>query len=331
MNDSRLVQKINPASAGNLVTVGHDKLDGALDGKPCVIAHESKDGEITWLIGDRGLEFPVDGLFHIASDFVKEQWYGRSLIKKTPKAWEPDSKGLILLHGAFSSTVKTFNKLLTPEFVERLDYDLVMGINHPTMSEGVRENVDHILGMYPLHKMGSIDLIGHSRGGLVARALAGVESLNVGKVVCAATPHKGTPIAEKGNWDIYLNVLTKIFSLSGGFLKAGLIQSLAPLAHNLANGVFNLPGIDDCAKHRYWGDSGDIMAIGASFTPTREQLLSNLYSLSIGRRIFSGPHDMVVPLDSALSDFNNRMIVRGSHNALLGLPQVRTRILEFLS
>ncbi|MFF0532942.1 hypothetical protein ACFYT3_31805 [Nocardia amikacinitolerans] len=150
---------------------------------------------------------------------------------------------LLLVHGAFSSTVGSFGALVaTPEgrhFLESAlsSYDAVLGFDHPTLSLDPLENASDIL-----HRLATadaavpptIDVLCYSRGGLVARSL--IEQLlpssswraNPGRVVFVAATNGGTALAEPQNWhdfvDLYMN-------LAAACARAvGLISGAAPMA-----------------------------------------------------------------------------------------------------
>jgi hypothetical protein len=179
----------------------------------------------------------------------------------------------LFIHGTFSSTVGGFGALTaTPwgeKFLEgaRANYDAIIGFDHPTLSEDPFANATELLKRLEARQWPfapQIDIITHSRGGLVTRTL--IEQLlpmsplkpRIGHVIFVAATNGGTLLAAPQNWkaliDLYTNLVagtTKLLRLLPKAHLAGLIlneavQSLGALlkfaaAHALTdNGV---PGL----------------------------------------------------------------------------------------
>lgn len=180
---------------------------------------------------------------------------------------------LLLMHGTFSSTVGAFGALGSTlwgrGFLEAAlrSYDAVLGFDHKTLSVDPLANAADLLDR--LEAIGwreppQLDVITHSRGGLVFRSL--MEHLlpassfrpETRRAVFVGCPNAGTRLAQAENWhhfaDLYTNlavaacraiailpqatavstVVTEIVKGVGGFVK-----SLA--SHALAEG--GIPGL----------------------------------------------------------------------------------------
>jgi hypothetical protein len=133
---------------------------------------------------------------------------------------------LLFVHGTFSSTVGGFAALCgSPWGIGLLDaararYDAIVGFDHPTLSVDPRVNAEALylaLAQRNWPHPPAIDIVAHSRGGLVARSLiedllpASKLATNIGKVVFVACTHEGTLLARPGNWkdlsDLYTNLV----------------------------------------------------------------------------------------------------------------------------
>lgn len=172
---------------------------------------------------------------------------------------------LLLVHGTFSSTVGAFAGLgtrpLRKGFLERAlgSYDAVLGYDHRTLSVDPLENASDLVGLLrslrtPLPP--TIDVVTHSRGGLVMRSM--IESLlpferdwqpRVERVVFVAATNHGTRLAEPDNWvefvDLYTNLAlagtralglvpqTKLFAIVVG----GVIQGVGALVKYLVGAL----------------------------------------------------------------------------------------------
>jgi hypothetical protein len=142
---------------------------------------------------------------------------------------------LLFVHGAFSSTVGSYGGLCSSSSgcdflaLAKQNYDLVIGYDHPTLSEDPRANAVGLLDA--LRGIGraklEVDVVAFSRGGLVYRSL--VEHLlpkekwqpKFGRVVFVGVPNAGTRLADAVNWerlaDLYTNLTVtacKVSSLS---------------------------------------------------------------------------------------------------------------------
>jgi hypothetical protein len=140
----------------------------------------------------------------------------------------PDShpaRVLLLVHGTFSSTLGAFGALgSTPWGTAWLqgalaNYDLVIGFDHPTLSEDPLENATDLLGFlekitWPLPP--HFDVVVHSRGALVFRSL--VENLLPGSsfrvffdaAVFVAGTNGGTLLAAPDKWQHLIDLYTNL-------------------------------------------------------------------------------------------------------------------------
>jgi CHAT domain/Ternary complex associated domain 7 len=154
---------------------------------------------------------------------------------------------LLFIHGTFSSTVGGFGALTaTPwgsKFLEgaRANYDAVIGFDHPTLSVDPLSNATELLKRMEGRAWKfapQIDIITHSRGGLVTRSL--VEQLLpmsalkplIGRVIFVAATNGGTELAAPQNWKTLIDLYTNL-----AFGASKLLQ-LLPQAH-LAGLILN--------------------------------------------------------------------------------------------
>lgn len=115
-------------------------------------------------------------------------------------------RALLFVHGTFSSCHGAFGELPDAVFdaLHAQYQGRVFGFDHPTMATTPQENVEWLLEQVPAGVQLDVDVVCHSRGGLVARVLAerpsvfGIDAGNwrVGKVVMVAVPNSGTPLAD---------------------------------------------------------------------------------------------------------------------------------------
>jgi len=141
---------------------------------------------------------------------------------------------LLLVHGTFSSTAATYGALgCTAEGCAFLtaalsSYDAVLGFDHPTLSVDPLANATDLLRRLEVHQAPMvIDVLCHSRGGLVSRSFA--EQVlpasgwagSVDRIVFTAAPNGGTSLADPKRWNDLLEVITNLTAV-GAAVVAGL-------------------------------------------------------------------------------------------------------------
>jgi hypothetical protein len=182
-----------------------------------------------------------EGLIHITST-DPESW---ARVKSLSDIQLPEDRSpriLLFVHGAFSSTVGGFGSLTTEvgkDFLERAigDYDTVIGFDHRTLSMDPLANAKDLLKRLSVPKAdGSVvDVICHSRGGLVVRSLA--ERLlptanwsgSINRIIFVGVPNAGTNFAEPDRWsklaDVYTTLLMASAPLDNNFLTKAIAGS----------------------------------------------------------------------------------------------------------
>ena len=179
---------------------------------------------------------------------------------------------LLLIHGTFSSTTKLVDELkLHPKFVAMCHrYDHVLGFEHFTVSRAPVVNAAELARLFAGHQ-GAVDIICHSRGGLVARwfveMLDPFRTTRKTRVVFVGCPLQGTSLADPASLRHGINLMTNIGRVLGQgaslvpFLQAasGLMQivssigSIAGRTPLVDVGIGLLPGIG--AKSRIVNNS----------------------------------------------------------------------------
>ncbi len=163
-----------------------------------------------------------------------------------PGAWQfhnlparPRDRVLLILHGTFSKTASPVAALGAGFFEwAYAHYDRVIGYDHWTLSRSPRENADDLAELFKQKgsKQLSVDVIAHSRGGLVARALVELCKFKAARqVVFVGTPNRGTGLADPANWgnaaDLLVNLLhvdpSGVYGRLSGFLAQVLARGAA--------------------------------------------------------------------------------------------------------
>ncbi len=164
-----------------------------------------------------------------------------------------NKKTLFLMHGTFSSTKGSFNKLyggsnnwLKNQLSNNSDngYEQIIAFDHPTVFYGAKENIEklhkHLEKLNVQTFEQPVDFIGISQGGLLIQQLANINSdkIKVGKAVLMASAN-GVGYFTAGKYVAkFLTALRYIFKYTG--LKT---QSyIAALAQISAEFLLNQPG-----------------------------------------------------------------------------------------
>jgi hypothetical protein len=244
---------------------------------------------------------------------------------------------LLFLHGTTSSTAGAFGELVgsagVGERLWRAYGGRVAGFNHHTLTKTVAQNaldLRRALAAEP----GPIeaDVICHSRGGLLARALkelplaevarlAGVDvpedvpPLRIRKVVFVATPNDGTALADPANIPAALDRLATLVSLfpdAAPTLALGAVLSWA--GYTAAAGLKALPGLADMAPGSPLltalgaapSNEDDYWAVTSDYEPG-EPLLRAFVDSGVDRLFGNVSNDLVVPAEGVSTFHGTRL------------------------
>jgi hypothetical protein len=227
-------------------------------------------------------------------------------------------KSLLLLHGTFSTWQAAFDGLVKSEWMKRI-HDFyegrVFAFNHPSLHQFPADNIKEMLGRMPSGIDLNLDMLTHSRGGLVGRELIerldqmdGNEwNIKVNKAIFVAGPHQGTILTDKGNWvkliDTYTNLLTSL----PDNVATIVLESLITVIKVIGGGtVAALPGLQamqpkgDYIKRLNASSKVDTTyyTMGANYVPYDEKLLIRFGKkllMKVLAKVFGEDSDMVVP------------------------------------
>jgi tetratricopeptide (TPR) repeat protein len=132
------------------------------------------------------------------------------------------SKGpaLLVIHGFLGAIHSTFASF-APDVVSDLNgaYEgRVFAFNHQTLAVSPIENVDWFLKHLPEDAKLEVDIMAHSRGGLVAREIARRPDprISVRAITFVATPNDGTPLADPTRPEGLLDAVTNLIGTVTG-------------------------------------------------------------------------------------------------------------------
>jgi pimeloyl-ACP methyl ester carboxylesterase len=247
------------------------------------------------------------------------------------------NKSLLFIHGTIGSTDGAF--LGVRQFSNEAgglytNYgSRVIGFNHHTLTKSVAQNaVDFFSGMPPGDYQ--FDVISHSRGGLLARALKELTptelgqlidpvwnpspavSVQIGKVVLVGTPNVGTPLANPMDLPEAVSRLASIASsFSQDVAAVGLGALFAIFGGIVEGGLGALPGLEDMNPGNPFlaqlnsasNDTRPYYAIQADFHPTGG-LATAIESNGVDALFLGEANDLVVPT-LGVSDVNGQTLL----------------------
>ena len=279
------------------------------------------------------ITFPVSRVVGEVAQFAARRW---DLENHPPqvRAYGPDGRltelsaadraslsagrTLLFVHGTFSTTEGAFDRL-PAETMEELHrrYDgRVIAFDHPTIADdpfvNARQFYD-IIGDLPLE----MDIVCHSRGGLVARSIAerpgDLAALGprtkVPQIVLVGVVNQGTILADADNWGELVDRFTSmLFRLTGPGIAQTLETVLAVVKSIAIGTVHELEGLSCMAPGSEFlqelntGPSdptaATYRAITSDFEPSDPGLKAWLND-EVRDRIFEAlPNDMMVTIES---------------------------------
>ncbi len=281
-------------------------------------------------------------------------------------ATEPDwdhlagGKALLMVHGTFSQSHTSFGQL-TSQFVDDLSEvykGRVFAFDHPTLSEDPRANVEWLLAHLPDGLHLDLDIICHSRGGLVSRVLAekrselrtGTTSVAVDRVVFTATPNAGTILADPRYIGDFVDSYTNVLNFTPGPPLLDVFDAVVTVVKHAAVGAsaaldglqamrpggpflswLNTPSDSEA---RYFALAGDYTPVTSGWRLHAADRLMD--------QIFSEPNDLVVPTGSvygangsSLFPIMRRREFVGTdgidHTGFFGDKVARDQLLEWLA
>ncbi|MES2160107.1 MAG: hypothetical protein V4476_03025 [Pseudomonadota bacterium] len=234
-------------------------------------------------------------------------------------------KVLLFVHGIFSSIEGAFNDLAADDTMQRLlaQYDgQVFGYDHWTIAKTPQQNALDLLSLLPADAGWDVDIICHSRGGLVVRSLLssapGAQDAvlatvgkqragriaSVDKVFFVAAANQGSALASPEEIQHFLNVAAMLASFSGG-MALDLVIGLARMAVSLG---FELPSVEALASGsaliEQLGKSESLLTSASIYYARADfdfghSMLEKAGTL-INRMLLQTDNDVVVPYDGVL-------------------------------
>jgi pimeloyl-ACP methyl ester carboxylesterase len=244
----------------------------------------------------------------------------------TADDWKRLSSGraLLLIHGTFSTAHGAFSGLERKD-VEELNAAYggrVFAFDHHSLSHNPARNIKELAARIPADVALDVDIICHSRGGLVARELAergatyGLtpNRLNVGRVVFVGAANAGTILAQPDHMVAMIDRLTSVSNIIPTGFVSELLDGLITVIKVIGHG--GLKSLDGLASMNPEGEylkgfasapksSAMYYAITADFDASAQESTAPLKSLvkdAIMDKIFEkAANDLVVPTEGVFA------------------------------
>ena len=229
-------------------------------------------------------------------------------------------KTLLLVHGTFSRTQPCFGGF-PPEYVKKLHnlYEgRVLAFDHFTLSEDPHQNVKWFMESLPSGIHLELDVLCHSRGGLVSRVLAEqaqrfqtkADGVQVEKVVFVATPNTGTVLADAKHMKDWIDTYTNILNFFPPNGVTDAIETVVTVVKHVAIGT--LKGLKGLQSMHPSGDflkdlnkdadrRPQYFAMAADYEPIHAGWSQMLKDRAMDS-IFGGGNDLVVPTAGVFSE-----------------------------
>lgn len=233
-----------------------------------------------------------------------------------PEVWRRAAGGrsLLFIHGTFSTAHGAFSDLpsdLMEALWERYE-GRVFAFDHPTVSQDPKQNVAWLLGQMADGLSLDLDVICHSRGGLVARMLAErldhVEwprrEVRVNRAVLVGVPNAGTALANPAHMtemlDRYTTAINLIPVRAAQEVLEGIITLVKLLGHGALTGLDGLASMDPEGQFQTWFSTGapssaTYYAVTADYEPSASGVKAFLANKVMDGIFGKSPNDLVVP------------------------------------
>ena len=268
---------------------------------------------------------------------------------------------LLLIHGTNSRASHAFGGF-DPQWLTALQARYggqVFAFDHPTLSVSPTQNADDfarwVNQSLPPGSELELDVLAHSRGGLVAREL--VErprpGISVRSIVFVASPNNGTPLCDAAHLGSFVDILTNLAAVIPDNPVTDSLEVLFELVKQIALDIVydSLPGIEAMSPTGHYLETlnrsarpagVEYRAIAADFEPLNTSARLVKLRDRLFDRVFNGAmNDLVVPTRSPYLrsgafavPADHRVVLDSSHSVhhagYWNIPDVLSRLDDWL-
>ncbi|HYG58677.1 MAG TPA: hypothetical protein VD902_11525 [Symbiobacteriaceae bacterium] len=217
--------------------------------------------------------------------FTPENYRQEAAEELTEAGWQrlQSGRALLFIHGTFSQAHSGFGGLpvSTMEALHEQYDGRLFAFDHFTLSDSPADNAQRFLEAMPPGTRLELDIICHSRGGLVARTLAEAppkvegREFKVRRVVFAGVPNNGTALADGAHIVSFLDRYTSAINLVPIPWVADILGTILVAVELVGHGLLaGLPGLQamlpgKVSLNRVAGEACEYYALTADFDPVR--------------------------------------------------------------
>jgi pimeloyl-ACP methyl ester carboxylesterase len=345
-----------------------------------VVPPEEQEGDvhrgIVGAIGKKVLKvlvFPlVDPLLGKVGDHFARKWEDKNRLNRvrwmrvddyrrgdapsfTDADWATfrEGRGLLLVHGTFSTAHGGFGGIpqeTMGALHERYD-GRVAAFDHHSISVTPKENADLLAGLVPGGAALEIDVITHSRGGLVGREIASAAALDVRGLVMVASPNAGTILADREHLSDLIDRVTDLAQFvpdNGVTDTLGLVFAVVKqLAVGAVGGLDGIMAMNPAEGYLAElngrpASAAQVRAVAADYEPPAGAPLARVARDGATDLVFeAADNDLVVPTlgcwdvdGSAGFPVDERLVLASSvsvdHNSYFRQAEVAQQLLDWL-
>jgi hypothetical protein len=248
--------------------------------------------------------------------FTPSDYRGTSAAVIEGDGWDrlTGGRALMFVHGTFSQAHTGFGGLPSAVVSElhRVYGGRVFAFEHFTLSDDPMTNVVWFVNRVPEGTKLDLDIVCHSRGGLVSRVFAekqaevslGSRTLSVGKIVFVASPNAGTVLADTKHMGDFIDSYTNILNLFPFDGVTDVLEGIITVAKQIAVGaVRGLEGLQcmvpggEFLTELNSGPKGAAryFALAANYEPLDNAGFGTYVRDRLFDKIFGDQNDLVVP------------------------------------
>jgi hypothetical protein len=222
-------------------------------------------------------------------------------------------RALLFVHGTFSTAHGGFGDV-PPALMQELHARYggrVAAFDHHTLSHDPRRNVEQLLQRLPAGA--ELDVVCHSRGGLVSRVLAerpsrfglAADAVRVRRVVFVGVPNAGTQLADPEHMVHFLDRMTTALNLFPGAgvtdVLEGILTAVKVIGHGALKALDGLAAMNPNGEFLKTLNAGapepgvEYYAVAADYQPDDEGLKALLLDGLADRAFADAANDLVVP------------------------------------
>jgi pimeloyl-ACP methyl ester carboxylesterase len=224
---------------------------------------------------------------------------------------------LLIVHGTFDTVQGCFRRLPDSTLAElhKRYGGRVIGFDHSTLADSPIDNAQAFFGLVGDHAL-DVDIVCHSRGGLVTRAIAERprelksvgKNVRVGTAVLVGSTTNGTWLADIGHWNDLIDRISTLLSFAPVPAAVDVLETVFGLVRSLAvESDHRLAGLDAMAPTRPYLEEvnrapalvpgGSYKAIASNYEPADPALKAFFTDQLKDNVIFKGPNDGMVGVD----------------------------------